>query len=157
MKIKIDIIWLLLYLKIRSIGCAVQLDCHQSSGGGLPDVNCNFAQDVDVSIDLNNDGRFDETEGRIPHRWPLRSSLPLGIFDFEIEIPVIDRRNIITGPHRMRILVMPSEEYRKKCGNTDYRETREYTINIIPRTAYRGNTLILILQQNYSITLEMYL
>jgi hypothetical protein len=131
----------------------IQLDCYQVSGGALPDVNCNFAQDVNVFIDFNNDERFDEVESRVPQRWPLRSSLPLGIFDFEIDIPVIDRLNTRSGPHRMRIVAVPSEEYRKKCGTTDYRETREYTINIIPRTIHRGNMLLLILDQKCSIAL----
>lgn len=121
----------------------IQLDCYQISGGNSRETNCNLAQDVDVSIDFNNDGRFDETEGRVPQRWPLRSAMPLGIYDFEIDIPVIDRMKTIHGPHRMRIVVVPSEEYRRKCGNTDYRETREYTINVISRTTPRGSTLFL--------------
>lgn len=122
----------------------IQLDCYQISGGNSLETNCNLAQDVDVSIDFNNDGRFDETEGRVPQRWPLRSSMPLGIYDFEIDIPVIDRMKTINGPHRMRIVVIPSEDYRRKCGNTDYRETREYTINVIPRATPRGNTFFRI-------------
>jgi hypothetical protein len=40
--------------------------------------------------------------------------------------------------------VKPREEYRRKCGATDYSETREYTINIISRTTQGGNTLVLI-------------
>jgi hypothetical protein len=42
----------------------------------------------------------------------------------------------------MRIVITPSDEYRKKCGNSgDASETREYTVNILPRTAFRGNIL----------------
>jgi hypothetical protein len=125
----------------------IQLDCQERAGGGLPDIKCNFAQDVNVFIDFNNDERFDETESRVPHRWPLRSTLPLGIYDFEIEIPAIDRLNTRSGSHRMRIVVTPSEEYRRKCGSTDYRDTKEYTINIIPRAvAHRGNMFLLIIE-----------
>ena len=43
----------------------------------------------------------------------------------------------------MRIVVMQSEEYHQKCGRTDHHETREYTVNIIPNTVNRGNTLLL--------------
>ena len=49
-----------------------------------------------------------------------------------------------SGHHRMRIVVTASEEYRKKCGRTDYSETREYTVNVVPRATYAGNMLILI-------------
>jgi hypothetical protein len=99
---------------------------------------------VNVFIDFNNDARYDEAESRVPHRWPLRSSMPLGIYDLEIDIPIIDGQNTKSGPHRMRIVVMPSEEYHRKCGHTDYRETREYTVNIIPKTINPGNMFLLI-------------
>lgn len=116
----------------------VTLDCHPNPTGGLPDINCNLAQDVNVFIDLNNDQRFDDNESRLFQRWPLRSTMPLGIYDFEIEIPIIDRLHIPSGTHRMKIIVMPSDEYNRKCGRNDYQETREYTINIIPKVSYRG-------------------
>jgi hypothetical protein len=72
---------------------------------------------------------------------PSVSSMPLGIYDFEIHIPGIDEQITRSGSHRMRIVVTPSEEYRKKCGNIDSSETREYTVNVIPKAAYRGNML----------------
>ena len=116
----------------------IQLDCFAHYKGGLPDGDCNVAQDVNVLIDFNNDERFDEAESRVPHRWPLPNSMSLGVYDLELNIPAIDRVNTKLGPHRMRIVIMPSEEYRRICGNTDYREVREYTVNIIPKAAYRG-------------------
>jgi hypothetical protein len=123
----------------------IQLDCRSYSSKGPSESNCNLAQDVNVWIDLNNDGQFDQTETRVPHRWPLYSSMPLGIYDFEISIPVINEYNMRSGEHRMRIVVTPSEEYRRKCGHTDYSETREYTVNIVPKaTTYGGNMLLLI-------------
>ena len=121
----------------------IQLDCFPHAKGGLPDTNCNVAQDVNVLIDFNNDERFDPSESRVPNRWPLLSTMPLGIYDLDIELPVIDRLITKSGTHRMRIVVMPSEEYHQNCGRTDYRETREYTVNIIPKAVYRGNTLLL--------------
>jgi hypothetical protein len=124
----------------------IQLDCDQHAGGGLPDINCNLVQDVNVLIDFDNDQRFEDAESRVPHRWPLRNPLLLGIYDFEIEIPVIDGHNTKSGQHRMRIVVVPSEEYRRKCGNTDYHETREYTVNIIPMVPRRGNILLLVIE-----------
>ncbi|CAF1054101.1 unnamed protein product [Adineta steineri] len=110
----------------------IQLDCFSHWKGGFPESNCNVAQDVDVLIDFNHDEIFDEIESLVPHRWPLLSSMSLGIYDLHIDIPAIEE-NIKSGPYRMRIVVMPSEEYHKKCGQSDYRETREYTVNIIPK------------------------
>ena len=120
----------------------IQLDCRQGSNGGLTDGNCNLAQDVNVWIDFNSDENFDDAESRVPHRWPLYSSMPLGIYDFEIHIPIIDGQNTKSGLHRMRVLVTPSEDYRKKCGVTDYSEGREYTVNIISRITQGGNTFL---------------
>jgi hypothetical protein len=117
----------------------IQLKCYQHSSRDAFEHDCNLAQDVNVWIDLNNDGRFDEAEIRVPHRWPLHSSISLGIYDFEIHIPVIDRQIIKSGSHRMRVVVKSSEEYRRKCGATDHSETREYTINIISRATHGGN------------------
>jgi hypothetical protein len=120
----------------------VQLDCNPSVSRSLSDGNCNLAKDVNVWIDFNNDQQFDQSESRIPHRWPLYSSMPLGIYDFEIQIPPIDEQGTRSGSHRMRIVITPSEEYRRKCVNRggDVSETREYTVNILPKIAYRGNT-----------------
>lgn len=116
----------------------IQLDCFAHWKGGYPEGDCNVAQDVDVSIDFNNDGIFDGTESRIPHRWPLPSSMVLGIYDLHIDIPAIDGRTIKSGSHRMRIVVIPSEEYHRKCGRSDYREIREYTVNIISKGIPQG-------------------
>ena len=116
----------------------VQLDCDLHATRGLTPNNCNLAQDVNVWIDLNNDGIYQAEESRVPHRWPLYSSMPLGIYDFEITIPAIDRQYRQTDSHRMRIVVSPTDEYRRKCGQTDYSETREYTVNILPKTILPG-------------------
>ena len=62
----------------------IQLDCFPHAKGGLPDTNCNVAQDVNVLIDFNNDGRFDPSESRVLNRWPLLSTMPLGIYDLDI-------------------------------------------------------------------------
>ncbi|UJR23071.1 hypothetical protein I4U23_026095 [Adineta vaga] len=115
----------------------IQLDCFPHWKGGFPDTDCNVAHDVNVLIDFNNDDRFDESESRIPHRWPLLSSMPLGIYDLDISIPAVDGNIIKSGSHRLRVVVTPSDEYTRKCGRTDYRETREYTITIISKIGHR--------------------
>lgn len=114
----------------------VQLDCDQRSSRSTYKINCNLIQDVNVLIDLNNDGVFDESESRVPQRWPPRNSMAVGIYDFEIYIPSIDAYNMKGGSHRMRIVVRPGDEYDKKCGRSQYSETREYTVHIISKPGY---------------------
>ena len=55
--------------------------------------------------------------------------------------PYIDGRNTKTGPHRMRLTVTPSKEYQRDCGIIEYPETRDYTINIVPKARYPGKSL----------------
>ena len=124
----------------------VQLDCDPYASRGSNPKTCNLAQDVNVWIDLNNDGIYQVEESRVPNRWPLYSSMPLGIYDFEIVIPPIDRQSSRSDSHKMRIVVTSSEEYRRKCGRTDSSETREYIVNIIPRSI-SGLTHLLFINQ----------
>ncbi|CAF3859797.1 unnamed protein product [Adineta steineri] len=119
------------YYRIR-----IQLDCDPASSRGPLNDYCNLAQDVNVLIDLNDDGRYDQSESFIQHRWPLRSSSPLGLYDHKIHIPAVNELHRRTGTYRMRIIVKPSEEYNEKCGHTDYAEIRDYTLQIIPRQVY---------------------
>ena len=116
----------------------IQLDCSWQLDRELFENGCNLAQDVHIWIDLNNDGRFDESEMGTPYRWPVTSYMAQGIYDMQLYIPSLDNKYLRTGPHRMRIVVQHSESYRLICGLIDYNETRDYTINIIPRTGYLG-------------------
>lgn len=111
----------------------IQLDCDQSSSRSTYHQNCNLAQDVNVLIDFNNDGVFDESETRVPSRWPLHTSVGLGIYDLDLPIPSIGEHGLRGGTHRMRVLVKSSDEYIYKCGSSGYQEIREYSANIIPR------------------------
>lgn len=114
----------------------IQLDCTSQLRTDLTPTGCNLAQDVGVSIDLNNDGRFDENEIGSPYRWPVTSYLPEGIYDLQIHVPAIDSTYMRNEPHLMRIVVIPSSYYRESCGYSDYREVREYSLNIIPKVRY---------------------
>jgi hypothetical protein len=116
----------------------IQLDCSWQLNTDLFANGCNLAQDVNVWIDLNDDGRFDASEIGTPYLWPVTSYMPQGIYDLQLYIPLIDGRYMKTGQHRMRLVVMSSENYRRICGRTDYYETRDYTVNIIPRFGYLG-------------------
>jgi hypothetical protein len=120
----------------------IQLDCSEQRNRESFEYNCNLAYDVNVWIDLNDDGRFDDSENAAPFRWPLNSYTPQGVYDLQISVPVIDGRKIKSGPHRMRLVVMLNDQYRRQCDNNDYSETREYTITIVSNTIQPGNYLL---------------
>jgi hypothetical protein len=119
----------------------IQLDCSEQRIRDAYELNCNLMYDVNVWIDLNDDGRFDDSENAAPFRWPLDSYTPQGVYDLQISVPVIDGIKTKNGPHRMRLVVMLDEQYRRKCGDNNYRETREYTITIVPNTGQPGKYL----------------
>ncbi len=114
----------------------IQLDCSWQLNRELFEKGCNLAQDVNLWIDLNDDGRYDESEIGAPYRWPITSYLPEGIYDMQIYVPTVDSRYMTNRQHRMRIVVTLSDTYRRTCGRTDYNETRDYMVNIIPRERY---------------------
>ncbi len=116
----------------------IQLDCNQQWSRDPSERNCNLAYDVNVWIDLNDDGTFDDSENATPFRWPMTSYTPKGVYDLQIYIPILDARKTTSGPHRMRLAVMLTEQYRRQCGNNDYRETREYTVTIVPNNRQPG-------------------
>ncbi len=96
---------------------------------------CDLSQNVNVWIDFNGDG-LDETESRVFPRSSSSNSISDSTYDLEINIPYIDGRNTISGAHRMRLTITPNEEYQRSCGYNDNPETREYTVNIVPKVAY---------------------
>ena len=118
----------------------IQLDCPTQLNTELSRTGCNLAQDVQVLIDINDDGRFDQSEIGSPYLWPLTSYLTEGIYDIQVNVPRIDQRYSGRGRHRMRLLVTPSEAYRRSCGRDQIDEIREYMVNIIPRGTYFGKT-----------------
>ena len=112
----------------------IQLDCNQQWNRDLTEYNCNLIYDVNIWIDLNDDGIFDNTETAVPFRWPLHSYTPQGVYDLQIYIPVVDTRRTKPGPYHMQLVVTMNDQYRRKCGNNDYKETRDYTVSIVPHT-----------------------
>ncbi|CAF4218372.1 unnamed protein product, partial [Rotaria sp. Silwood2] len=114
----------------------IQLDCSSQLKTQLTPTGCNLAQDVNVWIDLNDDGKFDDSEIGAPYRWPVTSYMAEGIYDIQIYVPLIDSRYMKNGQHRMRISVSPSDYYQRLCGEHNYLETLEYMVTIIPRMKY---------------------
>jgi hypothetical protein len=116
----------------------IQLDCATQLPTDLTRTGCNLAQDVIVALDLNDDGRFDESEIGSPYRWPVTSYMAEGIYDLQIYVPAIDASYLKNAQHKMRVIVAPSEHYIRTCGYSSYNETREYSLSIIPKTKYAG-------------------
>lgn len=122
----------------------IQLDCFRQYGTDSHEIDCNRAHHVDVWIDLNDDGRFDESENRVHRRSSIDIEAPEYTYNLQIFIPLSDGINTKAGQHRMRIRLMRSEAYQRQCGNTDYSEIREYTVNIIPRKRCEGKICLFI-------------
>lgn len=114
----------------------IQLDCSTQLRTELTANGCNLAQDVNVWIDLNDDGKFDQSEMGAPHRWPVTSYLAEGIYDMQIYVPAADSLYGRNRQHKMRIAVTPSEYYQTMCASHVNSETREYLVTIIPRMKY---------------------
>lgn len=119
----------------------IQLDCTESNLDHSPEYDCSRSYHVDVFIDSNDDGIFDAAENRVHYRSPPHNELPQGTIDLQISIPPIDERNTKAGPHKTKIQMIRSEDYVNKCGKSDHNETREYTINIIPKVQDTGNRI----------------
>jgi hypothetical protein len=117
----------------------IQLDCFWQLNRDLFENGCNLAQDVQVWIDVDDDDEhFDQSVIGAPYRWPVTSYMAQGIYDLQISIPQIDGNRVRTGQHRMRIVVAHTDHYRRTCGRSDHKETREYTANIVSRGGYSG-------------------
>ena len=113
----------------------VQLNCSSQQQTQLTGTGCNLAQDINVFIDMNDDGRLDSSEIGTLHYWPITSYLPDGVVDLQVYIPYLDSRYVTSRQHQMKIVVTPSDRYQRICGDIDYVESRTYYVNIISRTA----------------------
>ena len=116
----------------------IQLDCSGQQNQDVYEKDCSLIHEVNVCIDLNEDGKYDQLENAALLRWPLYTYIPQGVYDLQIYVPVLDTARTRTGPHRMRLVVTSNEQYRRQCGDNDYSETREYTVNIVPKNSQAG-------------------
>jgi hypothetical protein len=102
----------------------------------LFETSCQHARYLDVWIDFNNDGIFDEGQERMRPNDRYRDGRESNQYDLSIVIPKIDGINSLDGQHRMRIILTQDERNRRSCHNTGYGEARDYTIQIIPKSFY---------------------
>ena len=99
------------------------------------ETNCNTPHYLDVWIDLNNDGRFDENTEQFRDDQCDYGCIKTD-YHFSIIIPQVDGRNIIEGSHRMRVLLTRDYNNRKSCYSVGYGEARDYTVHIITKHLY---------------------
>lgn len=122
----------------------IQLYCVESSDYGssygqnpyLVNTNCNVPHYIDVWIDLNNDGHFDESKERFIQNDQRNGGYIDREYDLSFAISQIDAENYRDGPHRMRIVMTTEETNRKPCYSTGHGEVRDYTVDIIRKQYY---------------------
>jgi hypothetical protein len=102
----------------------------------LVETNCNVPHYLDVWIDLNDDGTFDQNKERFLHNDQRYGGSIKRDYDFSIAVPKIHGENYLDGPHRMRIILTRDENNRKPCYNAGYGEARDYTVHIIRKPYY---------------------
>jgi hypothetical protein len=97
------------------------------------ETSCDQAHYVDVWMDFNNDGIFDENKEQLYSSNWYKGGQRTTVYDLSIVIPKIDGSYLLDGQHRMRIVLTPDERSRKPCDNTGYGEVRDYTLQINPK------------------------
>ncbi|CAF1451894.1 unnamed protein product, partial [Rotaria sp. Silwood1] len=112
----------------------VQLDCGGQLSGDTQETPCSRYLSVTVWIDFNDNG-LDESESRLLQPAWSSNDVPTGTYNLDVNIPKIDGRTTKAGVHRMLVTVMASEDYQRECGSFPYKETREYTVDVIPKVA----------------------
>ena len=104
-----------------------------SQDSSLFDTICTRAQYLDVWIDFDNDGIFDEVNERLGSVDRYRDADRRAQHDVRIDIPRMDGRSYVGGQHRMRILLSQDERNRRPCYASGYGEARDYMVQIIPK------------------------
>ncbi|CAF3256851.1 unnamed protein product [Rotaria sp. Silwood2] len=102
----------------------------------LVKTNCNVAHYVNVWIDLNNDGIFDDNKERLLHDDHSNGDYIKRDYTLRIAIPKIDGKNNVGELHRIRVILTRDENNRKPCYNVGYGEARDYTVHILQKSYY---------------------
>lgn len=126
----------------------VQFECSRQSDRNRLQARCGRNQNLKAWIDYNGND-YDDGESRVLQRIRSNMNRLENVDDFELYVPAIDARNIQAGSHRMRLTVTPNEQYERDCGTIQYPETREYTINVVPKARYSGKPFLFISTRNF--------
>jgi hypothetical protein len=94
------------------------------------ETNCNVDHYLDVWIDMNNDGRFDDVKERFIHNDNSNRVHIKQDYTLSIVIPEIDTASYVGDLHRMRVVLTRDDKNRKPCYNNGYGEVRDYMVHI---------------------------
>jgi hypothetical protein len=119
----------------------IELFCVQRWGYGnsysrdssLFDTICTRAQYLDLWIDFNNDGMFDEVNERLTSADRHGDTDRRVQHDVSIDIPKLSSGAYVGGQHRMRIVLSQDERNRRPCYSSGYGEARDYLVQIISK------------------------
>ena len=123
----------------------IELYCAQQWGSensdeldsSLSDTTCNHKNYLDVWIDYNNDGVFDEYNERITTSDQHDDEdYHKTRYDISINVPQINGRSSVDGSHQMRIILRQDEQDRTPCYNSGFGEARDYIVHIRSKPEY---------------------
>lgn len=98
--------------------------------------NCNAEHYLDVWLDMNNDGIFDDAKERLLQGDNSNRVRTKQDYSLSLTIPVIDREIYAGEPHRMRVILTSDENNHKPCYNNGYGEARDYMVHISQNPYY---------------------
>lgn len=104
-----------------------------SRDSSLFDTICTRGQFLDVWIDFDNDGMFNEVNERLTSVDSYRDTNRRAQHDVRIDIPRISSRSFVGGQHRMRIVLSQDERNRRPCYSSGYGEARDYLVQIVSK------------------------
>jgi hypothetical protein len=99
----------------------------------LFDTVCTRGQFLDVWVDLDNNGMFDDLNERLTSVDTYRDTSRRAQHDVRIDVPRISGQSYVGGQHRMRIVLSQEERNRRPCYSTGYGESRDYLVQLIPK------------------------
>lgn len=118
--------------------CAQQwgFDNSDEPDSTLSGTTCNHKNYLDVWVDFDNNGVFDEYNERITTSDGYDDDNYKTRYDISINVPQIDGRNSVDGTHQMRIILRQDEQNRQPCYNSGSGEARDYTLQIRSKRDY---------------------
>ena len=104
------------------------------------DGNCHPTYHINVWIDLNDDEEFDDFENRVHQQSFTLSQEQESTYDLELCLPKVDGIKTKIGQHRMSLSLTPTVAGRKSFDILNANDTRQYTVNILPKPTCTGKT-----------------
>ena len=114
-----------------------EFDCSEERARYPSEDRCDLSQNVNVWMSSDGENAYG-TRNLLSSSSRANSYMRGDSYELDIRIPVIDGRDMKSGVHRITIAVIPTEAYLSACGAREFKETHEYTANIVPKATYPG-------------------